>query len=609
LPGRDELSWLAEQVDEMVQGLRQSKEELRSKNRSLEEVVQKLAATNHTLANTVEGIVEINGSEEVTAFNAAFAQMHGYGDHDMVGVHWNDLIAREDHDRVRETMAEGALRRKARCEVQGRRQDGSLFHEEIVMVRARTENGRPAESHWFTRDISERKELEAQIKYRAFHDTVTGLPNRAMFVEGLSAACVRAGRTGEGVAVLFLDLDDFKLINDSLGHEAGDHMLAGVAARIQSLVRKNDVVARLGGDEFTVMLQEMGGVDEAVEVAQRIAAAFRIPIELPNAQVFASASIGIAYSARGEQDAEALLHDADVAMYFAKDHSKLCYAVFSSEMNTESESRRELADALRLAIDADLLSLHYQPMIDLMTGRATSVEAFLRWSDPKRGEIRPELLVSVADEAGLMDQVWNWTLREACRQMKVWLDELPANRIVMNVNVSAKEIVHPDLSNTIAAALAESGLAPNRLRIEVSAKSLAAETERTVDRLRDLKSLGVALALDDFGTGSHLISKLGDYPFDMVKIDSSITWQIERQSEARAIAMAILIIAKSVDREVVAEGIETQTQLRQLQELGCTIGQGYIFGKPMTAEDLLPKLAGGIFMPIIAEDSVSDLAA
>ncbi|HTQ11857.1 MAG TPA: EAL domain-containing protein, partial [Fimbriimonadaceae bacterium] len=593
----------------MVQGLRQSKEELRTKNRSLEQANRKLAASNHTLANTVEGISEVDHLESLVNYNAAFAEMHGYTWQEMEGLSWRALIVAEDHGRVTDTIERMEDSGKCRCEVKGRRKDGSTFYEEIVMVAALGAGESRRGGHWFTRDISERKELEAQIEFRAFHDTLTGLPNRALFVERLREVCQRGAETGEDVAVLFLDLDDFKDVNDSMGHDAGDHMLSGVAARLQSLVRRGDTVARLGGDEFTVLLRDVESVNEAVEVAERILAGFKTPIELPSAKLFARASIGIAHSGQSERSPEALLHDADVAMYYAKEKTKQCYAVFSPEMNAEEAERRQLAEDLRSAIESDLLSLHYQPMIDFRTGKAVAVEAFLRWHDSLRGEIPPELLISVADEAGLMDGIWHWTLRRACRQMRSWLEVLHDDSIVMNVNVSAKEIGHPDLVNTIATALSETGLAPAKLRIEVSAKSLATEKERAIDRLRDLKGLGVALALDDFGTGSHLISRLGEYPFDVVKIDSSLTWRLDSEPEVRAIAASIVLMAEAVQVEVVGEGIETLSQLGELQELGCAFGQGYLFGKPMPPEDLLPKLVNGVFTPIHADSGVSELAA
>ncbi|HWA82551.1 MAG TPA: EAL domain-containing protein, partial [Fimbriimonadaceae bacterium] len=590
LPGRDELARLAARFDDLVRRLREGKRDLRLQNDKLEEAIRQLAETNHTLENAVEGIAKVDDRGQIVDFNASFAEMHGYVGIPLKGFHWQTLIAGEDHDAIGEAITTMTERGKGRCEVHGRRRDGSTFYEEIVLVQARGQ-GAGAVNHWFTRDISERKELEAQIKHQAYHDPLTSLPNRAMFMESLRAACQRARRRGDALAVLFLDLDDFKSINDSMGHEAGDQLLAGVADRILSCVRKHDTVARLGGDEFTVLLSRISKEEDAIDVAQRIIRSFQTPIALPSGKAFAGTSIGIAVSKGGALDAETLLHNADIAMYLSKDRSRPRFTVFSPEMTAPADERRKLAGSLRVAIESDGLALAFQPIVLLANGKPTGFEAFLRWTDPEHGRVSAETIIAVAEEAGLMDAIGRWCLRRACTDMRELIDALPQYAsLTMSVNLSAKQLLHPWIIEEIQAALQASGLPAENLRIEVSARSLA-DSDKCIERLRKISEIGVKLAIDDFGTGSHLISKLREFPVDMVKIDGSVTWLLDSADEARAIAQAMLIMAKSAGVRVVAESIENLPQLRRLREMECQEGQGIFFSEPVSATDLIAKLA------------------
>jgi diguanylate cyclase (GGDEF)-like protein/PAS domain S-box-containing protein len=606
LPGKDELSWLARVIDGMIQRLRESKLEIAAKNQNLEETVLTLAATNHILANAVEGIAQFDADDRIVNVNSAFAELYDYDSNSLTGLHWQALIAPEDHDRIKDAITHMVLHEKSQCEVRGRRRDGSLFFAEIVIVAAHDSENRIASSHWFTKDISERKKLECQVQFQAFHDPLTGLPNRALFVDRLRMACQRATRKGDSIAVLFLDLDEFKVINDCMGHEAGDHLLVGVASRLQRCVRPQDTVARLGGDEFTVLLDGLGKVEEAVQVAQRMLAAMESPISLPTGKAFAGASIGIAFSTGGEHDSTTLLRDADVAMYQAKGLARSSFAVFEPIMNAPGNERRELAAELRVALETDKLSLHYQPLVQLATGKTVGIEALLRWQDERRGEVPPNLFISVAEEMGMMDALGTWSLRQACRQMKEWLDTFAdAENLTMGVNLSGKQLQRSDLVETVASALDEFRLPPEKLRLEIAAKLLAGDADRVIKILQRLKETGVKLALDDFGTGSHLISNLREYPFDMVKIDGSVTWLIETHDEARALVQAMLIMAKSAKVEVAAEGIETYAQIQHLRKFGCSAGQGYIFGRPLPANELGDLLATGMPMQLSSGEAAA----
>ena len=591
LAGKDELSWLARVISSLITKQREARDELSLKNDNLQHMVDELAATNHILENAVEGIAEVDAEGRIVATNTAFATTYEYESDRMPGFHWMTLVAPEDHERVQQAIDLVTQKGKAHCEVQGRRRDGSLFHKEVVIVTSRKAEAKALSFHWFVRDISERKKLESEIQYQAFHDPLTGLPNRALFVDRLDMACKRASRKQEGVGVLFLDLDDFKLINDTMGHDAGDHLLAAVASRIQRCIRPQDTAARLGGDEFTVLLDGLTSVEEAIHVAERILAGLEAPISLPTGKTFGSASIGIAFCENGDSDSDTLLHDADVAMYQAKCMPMPTYAVFEPSMNNPAVERRELATALKAALDQDQLSLHYQPIVDVESGDTVGMEALLRWRDPVRGDVPPNMFVAVAEEAGLMEMLGTWSLRHACLQMSQWLAEVPeAKNLVMSVNLSGKQLQRQDINDTILSILEETGLPAEKLRLEVAAKVLPSDGERTVSLLNRLKSTGVKLAIDDFGTGSHLISRLSEYPFDMVKIDGSVTWMLETHEEARALVQAIMLMAKPAGVEVTAEGIETAAQLKYLKRAGCRNGQGYIFGKALPAGEAMSAI-------------------
>lgn len=608
LPGRDEISWLAAKIDGMVEILRERKQELRKKNDELVSSVNLLAATNHILANAVEGIAEVNDEDQVVRFNHAFAAMHGYDEGQFTAFHWQTLIAPSDqetvHDAILMMIAEG----KAVCEACGRRRDGSLFFEEIVIVAALDAQSRVASCHWFTKDITERKQLEAQIKHKAYHDVLTGLPNRDLLVDRLRTACQRARRKASSIAVLFLDLDEFKAVNDSLGHEAGDFLLKGVAERIRSCVREGDTVARLGGDEFTVLLEGLDDPKQAVLVAERIVTRLKSPISLPNGKVFANVSIGIAYSENGAHEAETLLRDADTAMYQAKDKTKPCFALFDPSMNVAASEKRELAAQLNRALTTDELQLLYQPLVALDTGRPVGVESLIHW--PERPFFKPtaDQIVVLAEEAGFIDALFSWMLTSSCRQMRAWLPYLD-ERIQLHIKVSCRELQHPDLIETIDDILRETRMPPQRLRIEVPSKALVADQERTLKRLTELSTLGISLVLDNFGTGSHFVSKLGDYPFHMVKVDASVIGLLDSHEEARALTQATLIMANSAKVLVTAEGVETLGQLLHARDLGCSVGQGSIFGRPLGPREVLPRLSGGVVLPVSTDKAATDQAA
>ena len=458
-------------------------------------------------------------------------------------------------------------------------------------------------------DLTEHKRLERQLAHQAFHDSLTGLPNRALFVDRLTHALARSERQGSTVAVLFVDLDNFKVVNDSLGHSVGDALLSEVAARLGACARTGDTVARLGGDEFTLLLEDLPNRDAAEEIASRIAEALGLPLVLEGRPFTVTASIGLAlnslrHTGTNNADGEAapgpsgedLLREADVAMYQAKNGGKARWVVFNRGMNAQVQERMELEGDLRRAI-ADSMSsggellLHYQPIVDLDTGVLVEIEALARWRHPKRGLIPPLKFIPLAEECGMIGDLGCWVLREACRQTRRWQQDHPQDLpLVVGVNLSVRQLEHPGLVTQIARILAETRLPPSCLKLEITESVMMGNAEETIACLQSLKALGVRIAVDDFGTGYSSMSYLSAFPLDTLKIDRAFVSRLD-QPDGLAIVQAIVTLAQSLSLEITSEGIETEAQWQTLQGLGCQLGQGYFFAAPQTAEALEARLA------------------
>ena len=444
---------------------------------------------------------------------------------------------------------------------------------------------------WVSRDITSRKQLESQLAYQALHDPLTGLANRALFHDRVEHALASIERVGGRLAVLFLDLDDFKTVNDSLGHTEGDRLLAAVAARFLNATRGCDTVARLGGDEFAVLLESVATDSDVITVAERIATSLRAPITLDDKAVMVSASMGIA-RANDAESVDELLRNADVAMYTAKSAGKGRYAIFAPEMHKSLVDRMALEADLREGITRDELRLMFQPIVDLSTGRLAAAEALVRWEHPSRGLLAPNLFIPVAEETGLIVPLGRWVLGEACRQAAAWqapspLDEPPT----VTVNLSGRQFQHADLVRDVASALADSGLEPNRLVLEITETVIMRDVDATLARLLELKALGVRLAIDDFGTGYSSLGSLWRFPIDVLKIDKAFVDGITLGGNDAALARTIIALGDMLSLRTVAEGIEDSKQFRALRELGCELGQGYLFAKPQVPEAFTALLA------------------
>jgi len=440
----------------------------------------------------------------------------------------------------------------------------------------------------------ETHDLREELAHQAFHDPLTNLANRALLVDRARQALSRAARHDEATAILLLDLDGFKTVNDSLGHQAGDGVLMAIAERLHACLRVGDTAARLGGDEFAVLLERLDDpLAESGAIAQRILDALVAPVSLPTQEVFVSASVGIAV-ARGAADVDELLSQADTAMYAAKRNGKGRYSVFEPNLRADALRRLELETDLRRAIDAEQFVLHYQPIVRLADQRPVGLEALVRWQHPRRGMVPPDAFIPLAEETGLIVPLGRWVLGESARQLARLRSECPTQwPLRMSVNVAARHLLEPGLVDDVEAVLREAGLPADALVLELTEHALIQRSEATLARLHELRDLGVHLALDDFGTGYSSLAYLRDLPFDRVKIDRSFIRDVERQPAQAALVQAIVSLGQALGLKTVGEGVETAAQARQLARLGCDLVQGYHFARPVDAASIGPLLRAG----------------
>jgi diguanylate cyclase (GGDEF)-like protein/PAS domain S-box-containing protein len=458
---------------------------------------------------------------------------------------------------------------------------------------ARGPGGKPYRMAGSISDITVRKTYEAQLLRDAFHDSLTGLPNRSLFLDRVGRLLERAKRHKESrCAVLAIDADRFKVINESLGSHIGDRMLVALARVLASMVREGDTVARLGGDEFGILIEDVRDTSDAIAAAERIFAALAEPLRDSGHEVFAAVSIGIALSGPEHAGAEDLLRDADTAMYRAKSRGRDRYELFDAAMATASRHSLHLYTELRHAINRRQLVLHYQPIISLDTGTITGLEALVRWRHPTRGMISPAEFIGVAEETGLIHALGGWVLEEACGHAK-WLEErFPDLRLDMSINLSPRQLVRTELVDDIRRALSHANLRGGALHLEITETTLMENMAAAKDRLRQLRGLGVGLLIDDFGTGYSSLSALHTFPIDTLKIDQSFVGRLGHEERfAAAIVEAIVTVARRLGIRVIAEGIETERQLSAVREHGCHLGQGFFFARPAPLEDVAALLA------------------
>ncbi|MGB7413340.1 MAG: EAL domain-containing protein, partial [Thermosynechococcaceae cyanobacterium] len=434
----------------------------------------------------------------------------------------------------------------------------------------------------------QRQDKEEIIRHQAFHDALTDLPNRVLFNDRLKLALAAAHRSQQSVAVMFLDLDRFKVINDSLGHSMGDELLQDVAHRLTACMREGDTVARWGGDEFTLLLPQAQSVDDITLTAYRILDALKKPFSIRDQELHVTASIGIALST-AEDDAEILLQNADVALYRSKEHGRGTYQLFSPAMNSKVPDLLALENGLRHAIERSELLLYYQPKINIQTGAIMGLEALIRWQHPERGLVSPATFIPLAEETGLIIEIGEWVLRTACQQAVEWHRQglMPLS---VAVNLSPRQFYQPNLPEIVDQVLLQTQLPPQSLELEVTETTAVKNMDFTKSVLRQLKDIGVHIAMDDFGTGYSSLNYLKELPFNTLKIDQSFIRDLKPQSTDVEIIKAVLGLGRGLNLEIVAEGVDSEEQLGVLQELECEIVQGYLFSRPLPADEITTLL-------------------
>jgi len=470
-----------------------------------------------------------------------------------------------------------------RCTLINKRRDGSTFHEEKTITPLR--DGRGQITHYIAsgKDVSDRVKAQEKLEYLAHHDVLTGLPNRALLADRIEQALARARRENGAMAVMFLDLDGFKAINDTAGHQVGDLLLAEIANRLRAAVREHDTVARLGGDEFAIILEGTKSMSSVGGIARKLLYSLASPVHVEGADLYVTTSIGISRFPRDGEDVHTLLRKADSAMYRAKEAGKNTFRFYSQLEGDEDAQRLELEQQLRRAIERREFALFFQPQMSIDTGTVVGCEALIRWNHPTQGLVMPSVFVPVLEESGLIVEVGDWVLREACRQARGWrLAGLPTLRIA--VNVSARQFSKRDLVGDVARILDETGTEPRLLHIEITEGTIAAKFERSVEIMKKLNALGVKIAVDDFGVGYSSLNYLKRLPIHSLKIDRSFIHDVTTDQNDAAIARTIIALAHNLGLDVIAEGVETLEQMFFLSRQGCNEVQGYLVGQPMPPE-------------------------
>jgi diguanylate cyclase (GGDEF)-like protein/PAS domain S-box-containing protein len=566
--------------------------ELEQANSALEESEQRFRSL---VQNAPDLITVVDVDTRVLYQSPSVSRVLGYEADEIVGTKLSSIVHKDDIGALGAFLHEqiGRPDEVVNVEARLRHRDGGWRHLEIS---GSDQRGDVVAGIVFnSRDITERKRLEEQLRYQAFHDPLTGLANRASFTDRLEHALTRSQRTRKMVAVLFIDLDSFKAVNDSLGHSAGDVLLKSVSKRIRGCLRAGDTAARLGGDEFAVLLEDLDGIQGATRVAESILDAQQAPLSYRGKEVFVRASIGVATAdatrVKPRSALRTVLRNADVAMYAAKRRGKAHYEVYDETMHLSLLRRLELLSDLRAAMDREEFIIQYQPTVDLQTNEILGLEALVRWKHPRHGLIMPEDFIPLAEESGVVRVLGRWVLQEACQQMSAWDREGIGDRApTLSVNVSVQQLLHPGFVQEVRDVLQDARLEPSRLTLEVTESITMHPAETTMRVLNELKEIGVRLAIDDFGMGSSSFAYLRHFPFDVLKIDKAFVQHAAGDGDNRELIQKVIELGKVLDLEVIAEGIEQGDQLRELQALQCEMGQGFLFAEPMDASEVAGHL-------------------
>jgi|GEM_PF-792716 len=578
------------------EGLRQARDDLTDANTDLEQRILQLHRAEEKLSGVLDSIDNVVWSlslvgKELLYLNPAAERVYGRPVRDFFADSslWPRTLHPDDRDRVLGCLYALKVNDVVTIECRIVRPDGS---ERWLEVRARVGNGNdgsPVRIDGVASDISERRSHAERIAYQANHDALTGLPNRSLLNDRISQALAQARRTDQHVAILFLDLDGFKFVNDSYGHAFGDALLRTTAARLEVVVRESDTIARLGGDEFVILLPSLARSEDAVQVASKVLDAFKVKISQDGRDLYLGASIGISVFPQDGDSCDLLLQHADLAMYRAKSNGRNGIQSYSIEMGLQAQERMELERALRFALERDELALHYQPQVDRDGGRIVCVEALLRWHHPTLGMVSPARFIPVAEETGLIIPIGEWVLRTACAQAKAW-HASGHSKLCIAVNMSAKQFQQQDVPALVRDVLNCTRLPAKCLELELTESVLMHNTDAALATMRQIKNLGVRLALDDFGTGYSSLSYLKRFPIDVLKIDQSFTFEVTSDEGAASITRAIIAMARSLNMTTVAEGVETKEQLDFLGALGCDVMQGFHISRPLPVSQITALL-------------------
>ena len=580
---------------------------LRKRIRQLESSVAELQSDNerlHESEKLYRSLVQENISDIITVVGAngtvrlfespAIERILGYRPEEQLGTDAFSWIHPDDVEQAFAIFAEVLQTPGSRPPIEFRvpRADGSVRYLEHT-VNNRLDDPDIRGIVVSSRDITDRKALEEQLRHQALHDPLTNLPNRALFMDRVEHALDRSGRRPARVTLLFVDLNNFKLVNDSLGHEMGDRLLVVVSERLQACLPAGATLARIGGDEFTILLEDTTNKNGAINIASRIAEEFELPFMLGEREVYTKPSIGIALSdSIGKDRPEDLLRTADVAMYQAKSKGQpYSLATDRKRMPGLALKRLELEGDLRRAIERDELEVYYQPIVLLESGRTVGMEALARWEHPERGLLHPADFIPAAEEANLIVPLGQWVVETACRQARGWQERYPGDPpLIVCVNLSAKQFQQPNLAEEVARALRESGLHPSGLTLEITENTVMENAPTTFQTLQELYALGIKLAIDDFGTGYSSMSYLKRFPVDYVKIDRSFVEELSEESD-EVVASGIVSLVRTLNMKAIAEGVETAEQLARLRQMRCEMAQGYYFSKPLSSEAASELLA------------------
>jgi diguanylate cyclase (GGDEF)-like protein/PAS domain S-box-containing protein len=552
------------------------------------EAEEKLRLSATVLQHIADGVMVVDDRGIIVAVNPAFTQITGYSEEEALGKDRSlTRSGRHDegfHDALWEQLVTNGY---WRGEVWSLRKSGEQYLEWLTMTAVRDQSGMTTHYVGVFSDITKVKESQEKLDHLAHHDPLTALPNRLLFHDRLHHAIQRSTRGNEQLALLFIDLDRFKNVNDTLGHHIGDELLQQVAKALSSKLRDGDTLARLGGDEFIVLLEDVDGQYGASQVAEKLVAMFEQPFMVAGHELFVTCSVGVSLFPGDASDLNMLIRNADVAMYQAKARGRNGYRFYAPSMTGEGVERLRLETFLRRSIEKEEIFLNYQPQVEIDTGRLIGVEALVRWNHPELGLVPPIRFIPLAEDTGFINQLGKWVLSEACRQMVRWREaglEVPK----MAVNLSAKQFDRGSIVSMVADILRETGLEPHRLQLEVT-ESVIMNTGDALAFINDLHAIGVSLAIDDFGTGYSSLAYLKQMPVQTLKIDRSFIKDISTDVNDEAIAIAIIQLGKSMNLSVIAEGVETHDQAAFLLRHGCNQAQGYFYSRPVMPEDLLQR--------------------